>query len=260
LHTFHTLRYSYLHSAAIGWLVRRTQARSGSLYLLGFLVVGLGAALRALGEVDLDEAHGLGFRHAVHGSDLARHAVERGFIELAFGIGLLRLVVGAVEVAHHLGDRDQVAGVDLGVILLRAARPHGALHAGAALHDLQCALDIILFGQLAHADGGRLGDRHLQAHLVLLEIDHEEFKLVPRHFLLVDRHDLSDAVRRVHDVLAGLETVARRGLLVLSGSCHYALNSLLWPPAASRQTCYGPRGRTRASGNRRIRRNSSKPA
>src|SRR3984957_12854717 len=45
------------------------------------------------------------------GGDFAGHPVERRFVELALGIGLFRLAFGAVQVAHHLGDRDQVAGV-----------------------------------------------------------------------------------------------------------------------------------------------------
>jgi hypothetical protein len=50
---------------------------------------------------------------------------------------------------------------------------------------------------------------------------------VTRHFLLVDGYDLSYALRRIHDELTGLETVTRRGFLLLGGCCHYALNSLL---------------------------------
>src|SRR5690606_28729854 len=44
---------------------------SCGFFLLGFLVVGLGAALGALVEIDLDEPDRLGFRHAVDGGDLA---------------------------------------------------------------------------------------------------------------------------------------------------------------------------------------------
>ena len=160
-----------------------------------------------LSRFDFDQANGFGFRHAVDRRDFARHPVECGLIELAFGIGLLRLVLGAIEIAHDFRDRNQVAGVDLGVIFLRASRPHGALDARATLHDLQRALDIVRLGQLAHADRGGLRHRNLQGELALLEIDDEQFQLVARDFLLVDRDDLADAMRRIDDVLAGLETV-----------------------------------------------------
>ena len=182
----------------------------------------------SLGQVDLDQPDRFSLRHAVDGRDLTRHAVECCLIELALGIGLLRLVVGAEQVAHDFRDRDEIAGIDLGIIFLGATRPHGALHPCTALDDLQGTLDIVLFRQLAHADRGCLGDRHLEAHLVLLEIDDEELQLVTGNFLLVDGHDLSDAMRGIDDVLAGLETVTRCRLLLLGGGCHYALNSLLW--------------------------------
>ena len=55
------------------------------------------AALRTLGKVHFNEAYGFRFRHLVHGSDFASHAVEGGFIELTLGIGLLRLVFGTID-------------------------------------------------------------------------------------------------------------------------------------------------------------------
>ena len=96
------------------------------------------------------------FDELAHRRDLARHAVQRRLVELALGIGLLRLRVGTVEVAHDLGDRDEVAGVDLRLIFLGAARPHGALDARAAAQRRQRLLDGVRFGELAHADGGTL--------------------------------------------------------------------------------------------------------
>jgi hypothetical protein len=39
--------------------------------------------------------------------DLARHAVEGGLVELTLGVGLLRLALRAIQVAHHLGDGDR---------------------------------------------------------------------------------------------------------------------------------------------------------
>src|SRR5690606_27165178 len=87
----------------------------------------------AAGQHLADTALGLGLVGAADGGDLAGQPVERGLVELAFGIGLLALLVVAVQVAHHLGDREQLAGIDLLLVFLGAARPHGALDAGLAL-------------------------------------------------------------------------------------------------------------------------------
>jgi hypothetical protein len=69
--------------------------------------------------------------------DFAGQALQRRFVKLTLGIALLALVVGAVQVAHHLGDGHQIARVDLLFIFLRAARPHGALDLGLALERIQ---------------------------------------------------------------------------------------------------------------------------
>src|SRR5262245_40438696 len=85
------------------------------------LAFRLGSAARALGERRLDLLDGLGLGDALHRRDLARQAVERRFVELALGVRLLGLALRAVEVAYHLGDGDDVARVDLGLVFLRAA-------------------------------------------------------------------------------------------------------------------------------------------
>src|SRR4030081_3890078 len=80
----------------------RRRRRSGRLFLGdGFLVRRLHAATRALGERRLDLLDRLGLGDALHRRDLARQPVERGFIELPLAVGLLRLGLGPVEVAHH---------------------------------------------------------------------------------------------------------------------------------------------------------------
>ena len=81
---------------------------------IGFTVglgfgLGLGAAARALGELAFDFLHRFGFRHMLHDGDFARQPIERGFIELAFAVGLLGLRFRAIEIAHHFGDRDDIA-------------------------------------------------------------------------------------------------------------------------------------------------------
>src|ERR1700742_234591 len=67
---------------------------------------GLDAAARALGELALDLLDRFGLGRVLHDRDLARQAVERRFIELAFAVGLLGLRFRTVEVAHGLGDGD----------------------------------------------------------------------------------------------------------------------------------------------------------
>src|SRR5262249_12938319 len=138
---------------------------------------GLGAAARALGKLALDFLDRFGLGRVLHHRDLARQAVERRFIKLAFAVGLLGLRFRTIEVAHDFRDRDDIAGVDLCFVFLGAARPHGALDAGTALQRLERLLDQRRIGQLAHADIGDLGGRHAERHLVLDEIDDEQFEL-----------------------------------------------------------------------------------
>src|SRR5262249_57420019 len=132
--TGHTARKSPAPGFRIAFGVKR--CGSGRLVLhhlvLG-LAFGLGTTAWPLGERRLDLLDRLGLGDALHRRDFARQAVERGLVELTLGIGLLGLGLRAVEVAHHLGDRDDCAGIDLGLVFLGAARPHGALDAGAAL-------------------------------------------------------------------------------------------------------------------------------
>ena len=173
---------------------------------------GFGPRRGPLASAAFDLLDRLGLGAALHRRDLARQPVEGRFVKLALGVALLRLRVGAIEVAHDLGDRHDVARVDLGFVFLRAARPHRALDAGAALQRLERALDQPAFGELAHADGGDLGHRHAQRHLVLDEVDDEQLELVAGDFLLLDREDLADAVGRVHDILVDLEPVTLRRL------------------------------------------------
>src|SRR4051812_42413 len=52
--------------------------------------------------------------------ELARQAIESGLVDLPFAIGLIGLSGVAIKIAHHLGDRGGVAGIDLGLIFLGA--------------------------------------------------------------------------------------------------------------------------------------------
>src|SRR6266478_6734546 len=98
---------------------------------LGF-GLGLGAAARTLGELAFDFLDRLGFGHVLHDRDFPRQTIERRLIELALAVGLFGLRFGAIEIAHHFGDGDDVSRIDLGFIFLGPARPHRALDAGAA--------------------------------------------------------------------------------------------------------------------------------
>ena len=53
--------------------------------------------------------------------DFAGQTLERGFVKLPLGIALLALVIGAVQVTNHFGDRNQIARVDLLFVFLRPA-------------------------------------------------------------------------------------------------------------------------------------------
>src|SRR5690606_30690280 len=77
--------------------------------LFGVVGIGLGAAARALLLVLFDQLHGFGQGQLVARTDLAAHPVHGLLEQLALGIGLLRLVVRPVKVAHDFRNRDQVA-------------------------------------------------------------------------------------------------------------------------------------------------------
>ena len=84
---------------------------------LGIDFLGLAAA-RAFLQLRFDHFQRFRLGQFLHDDDFACHAIERGLVELPFGVGLLGLRIGAVKIAHHFGDRIQIAGVDLGLIFL----------------------------------------------------------------------------------------------------------------------------------------------
>ncbi len=67
---------------------------------------------RAADQHAVDLLRSTSLIHARHSCDFAGQAFQGGFVELTLGIGLLALVVGAVQVADDLGNRQKVAGVD----------------------------------------------------------------------------------------------------------------------------------------------------
>ena len=143
----------------------------------------------------------------LHHRDFPGQTIERCLIELALAVGLFGLRFRAIEIAHHFGNRDDVSRIDLGFIFLGPARPHRALDAGAAFQGFQRALDQSRLRQLAHADIGDLRGRHPQRHLVLHEVDHEQFKLGAGNLLVFDGQDLANAVGWINHEFVGLEAL-----------------------------------------------------
>src|SRR4029077_581783 len=144
------------------------------------------------------------------------------------------------------GEREHVARVYLGLIFLRAARPHGALDTGTTLQGFQSALDQRRLGELAHADGGDLGGRKPQRHLVLDEVDDEELELGAGDLLLLDGEDLADAVGRIDDELVSPEALTLRSLL----AGHSGGNSFVRLAADGCLARGGPPARCRTRGMR----------
>ena len=180
----------------------------------------LRTAARALGQRRLDLLDRFGLGDPLHRRDFARQSIECRFIQLALGIRLFRLGFRAVKIANHLGDRDDVAGIDLGFVFLRPPRPHRALDPRAAFEGFKGALDHRGLGQLAHTDRCYFRSRHPQRHFVFDEIDDEQFEPRAGDLLLLNGHNLADAVRRVDDEFVGLEALSLRGLLrIHSQSC-----------------------------------------
>src|SRR5689334_4363614 len=196
----------------------------GRLFLDALFGTGLfgrlGSATRALGESCLDFLDGFGFGHALDRRDFAGQPVERGFIQLPLRVRLLGLSFRPIEVAYDLGDGDDIAGIDLGFVFLRPARPHGTLDTCPTLEGLKGTLDQRCFSQLAHADRYDFGGRNPQRHLVLDEIDDKQLELSPRDFLLFNRHDLAHAVGRINDEFVGLKPLSLGSLLIACHSGH----------------------------------------
>src|SRR6201995_3322837 len=123
-------------------IVSRTRNGSGGLFLdHSLLVRRLAAAARTLGEGGLDLLDRLGLGDALHRRDFAREPVERRFVELTLAVGLLGLRFGADQIPNHFRDGDDVPRIDLRLVYLSTARPHGALDPGTALEGLQGPLD-----------------------------------------------------------------------------------------------------------------------
>ena len=88
------------------------------------------------------------------------------------------------------------------------------------LRVLKRALDERRLGQLAHAYGYDFRGRNPQGHLVLDEVDDEQFELSARNLLLLDRDDLADPMGRIDDKLVSFEALSLRSLFIASHSGH----------------------------------------
>jgi len=102
---------------------------------------------------------------------------------------------------------NNVAGIELGYILLNPARPHDPFEARPSLQRIQGALDQRAVRQLAHTHRCNLAGRNAKPHFVLGEIDNKKFQLGACNLLLLDRHDLAHAMGPLHDELTNLEAV-----------------------------------------------------
>ena len=118
---------------------------------------------------------------------------------------MFTLVISAMQVADHFGDRDQITRVDFLFIFLRPARPHGPLYLGFALKRLHRLADHIRRAERAQARLGRFVGRHPQRHLVFFKRDDEQLKRESGNVLLFDRDDLTDTMGRVHNIVVGAE-------------------------------------------------------
>src|SRR5579864_7978376 len=81
-------------------------------------IAALGGSRRA--QHLLKPAGGGAFVDLLDGGELADEAIERRLIDLPLAVGLLGLADIAVEVAHDLGNRRRIAGVDFLLVFLRA--------------------------------------------------------------------------------------------------------------------------------------------
>src|ERR1700722_1044827 len=174
---------------------------------------GLRTTMRTLRKRRFDLLDRLGLGQALHGGNLTRQPIEGCFVQLPLRVRLLRLRLRTIKITHDLGDLNDVARIDLLLVFLCPARPHGALDACAALERLERPLDHRRLGQLAHADGRDLGGRNAERHLVFDEVDHEQLKPRTGDLLLLDGHDLAHTVSRIHDEFIRLEALPLRSLL-----------------------------------------------
>jgi hypothetical protein len=142
-----------------------------------------------------------------HRRQFAREARGGRFEDLAFGIGLFGLIIGAEQVAGHFGDRNQIARIDLRFVFLGAARPHGALDLGLAGQRIERFAQGLVRRQLAHADRFDLVGRHAQGHAFLFKAQHIEFQSHPGDFLLLQFDHPANAVLGINNVVTNIEGV-----------------------------------------------------
>ena len=142
-----------------------------------------------------------------HRCQFAREARGGGFEDLAFRIGLFRLVIGTEQVAGHFGDRHEVARIDLRFVFLGAARPHGALDLGLVGERFESFAQGLVRRQLAHADRFDLVHRNAQSHAFLFKAQDIEFQLHSGDFLLLQFDHPADTMLGINDIVTNIKGV-----------------------------------------------------
>src|SRR4029077_6654088 len=120
-------------------------------------------------------------------------------------------------------DGHKVAGIDLGLVFLRPARPHRSLDASLPFEGAERSFDALVLGRVAHADRLKLTGWHPERHLVFLKVDHEKLKSCASYLLLFDTHNAAHAMRRIDNILVGTKTVSLLWLLLVGHYSHLTL-------------------------------------
>ena len=110
------------------------------------------------------------------------------------------------EVADHLGDLEDVAGLELVAVVLVATAPVLGHLGGVAAQDLEDLVDDVGLDDLAQAGAVGVLDRDHDGHVVVQDLDGEVVALLAEHVLLLDLHDLAGAVMRIDDLVSDLNT------------------------------------------------------
>ena len=110
------------------------------------------------------------------------------------------------EVAHDLGDLEDVAGLELVAVVLVATAPVLGHLGGVAAQDVEDLVDDVGRDDLAQTGAVGVLDRDHDRHVVVEDLDGEVLALLAEHFLLLDLHDLAGAVMRIDDLIADLST------------------------------------------------------
>ena len=179
----------------------RTLGDRGDLLELGGDDVG-GRRGADFVEHGVEEGVGLVFVHVAGVHELAREDLLglREHLLLAGREALVAVPDG--EVAHDLGDLEDVAGLELVAVVLVAPAPVLGHLRGVAVQHRENLVDHVGGDDLAQAGavGGVDGDH--DGHVVVQDLDGEVLAQLTADFHVLDLHDLARAVMRVDDLIA----------------------------------------------------------